>query len=81
MLGGKGVLSRFSCEAITQHFMLQEPNVSCSLFAICLIVSKDVIWPQKILNYMHGVKSAILAIFQKGLGWPCPVSAALKNAS
>ena len=29
---------------------------------------------------MHGLKSAILAIFQKGLGWPCPVSAALKNA-
>ena len=24
---------------------------------------------------MHGLKSAILAIFQKGLGWPCPVSA------
>jgi hypothetical protein len=34
------------------------------------------------LNFdMHGLKSAILAIFQKGLGWPCPVSAALKNAS
>ena len=43
--------------------------------------SKEVIWPKKILNYMHGLKSAILAIFQKGLGWPCPVSAALKNAS
>ena len=29
----------------------------------------------KILNQcqMHGLKSAILAIFQKGLGWPCPV--------
>ena len=36
---------------------------------------------QKNLNYMHGLKSAILAIFQKGLGWPCPVSVALKNAS
>ena len=22
---------------------------------------------------MHGLKIAILAIFQKGLGWPCPV--------
>ena len=33
------------------------------------------------LNYMHGLKSAILVIFQKGLGWPCPVSAALRNAS
>ena len=30
---------------------------------------------------MHGLKSANLAIFQKGLGWPWPVSAALKNAS
>ena len=28
---------------------------------------------------MYGLKSVILAIFQKGLGWPCPVSAALKN--
>ena len=43
--------------------------------------SKEVIWPKKFLNYMHGLKSAILAIFLKGLGWPCPVSAALKNAS
>ena len=43
--------------------------------------SKEVIWTKKNLNYMHGLKSAILAIFQKGLGWPCPVSAALKNAS
>ena len=30
---------------------------------------------------MRRLKSAILAIFQKGLGWPFPVSAALKNAS
>ena len=30
---------------------------------------------------MHGLKSAILAIFQKGLGWLCLVSAALKNTS
>ena len=28
---------------------------------------------------MHGLKSAIMAIFQKGLGLPCPVSATLKN--
>ena len=61
--------------------MLREPDFSCSLFAICLIVSKDVIWPQKILNYMHGLKSAISAILQKGLEWPCPVSGAIKNAS
>jgi hypothetical protein len=40
--------------------------------------SKEVIWPKK-LNFMHGLKSDILAIFQKGLGWPCPVSAALKK--
>ena len=30
---------------------------------------------------MEGLKSAILAIFQKGPGWPWPVSAALKNPS
>ena len=28
---------------------------------------------------MQGLKSAILAIAQAGLGWPCPFSAALKN--
>ena len=27
------------------------------------------------------LKSAILAIFQKGPRWPCPVSAALKNSN
>ena len=32
-------------------------------------------------NYIQGLKSAILAIFQTGLGWPCTVSAALKNPS
>ena len=36
--------------------------------------SKEVIWPKNFLNYMHGLKSAILAIFQKELGWPCPVT-------
>ena len=41
--------------------------------------SKEVIWLKIFLNYMHGLKSAILAIFHKGLGWPSPVSAALKN--
>ena len=33
---------------------------------------------------MHGLKSAILAIFQKSadlLDWPCPVSEALQNGS
>ena len=30
---------------------------------------------------MQGLKSAILAIFQNGLGWLCHVSAALKNPS
>ena len=29
---------------------------------------------------MRGLKSTILEIFQKGQGWQCPVSAALKNA-
>jgi hypothetical protein len=36
--------------------------------------------PKKGLNCLHGFKSAILAFFQKGLGWPCSVSATLKNA-
>ena len=30
---------------------------------------------------MQWLKSAILAIVQQGLGWLCPVSAALKNPS
>ena len=30
---------------------------------------------------MPGLKSAFLAIFQRGPGWPCPVNAALKNPS
>ena len=42
---------------------------------------------QKILNgpkkfqipCMQELNSAILAIFQRGPGWPCPVSTALKN--
>ena len=41
--------------------------------------SKEDIWPKKNLNSMQGLKSAILAIFQRGPGWPCLVSAALKN--
>ena len=43
--------------------------------------SNEVIWPKKISHSMHGSKSAILAIFQRGPGWPCNVSAALKNPS
>ena len=34
---------------------------------------------QKKLNSMQGLKSTILAIFQRGPGWPCPVISALKN--
>jgi hypothetical protein len=34
--------------------------------------------PKKFSNYMQGSKSAILAIFQTGMGWPCTVSAALR---
>ena len=30
---------------------------------------------------MQGSKGAILAIFQKGPGWPCPDISALKNPS
>ena len=41
--------------------------------------SKEGIWPQKITNSIQWIKSAILAFFQKGPGWPCPVSAALKK--
>ena len=44
-------------------------------------ISKEVIWSKIFLNYMHGLKSAVLAIFQRGLGWPSPVSGAFKNAS
>jgi hypothetical protein len=39
-------------------------------------------WPKNNLNSMHGLKKAILAIFQKSanwLDWPCPVGAALQN--
>ena len=36
-------------------------------------------WPNFFSNSMQGLKSAILAMFRRGLGWPCPVSAALKN--
>jgi hypothetical protein len=43
--------------------------------------SNEVIKPQNFSNSMHGSKSAILAIFHKGAGWPCPDSAALKNPS
>ena len=38
--------------------------------------SKEDIWPKKNSNSMQGLKSAILAIFQRGPGWP---SAAFKN--
>ena len=43
-------------------------------------ISNKVIWPKRVFNCMHGLKSAILAIFQKWadwLDWPCPVSGAL----
>jgi hypothetical protein len=40
--------------------------------------SKEVICPK---NFFELHASAILAIFPKGLGWLCPVSAALKIAS
>ena len=43
--------------------------------------SYEVICLKKISNYMQGLKSVILAIFQTGLGWLCPVSLALKNPS
>ena len=56
------------------------------LFGIKLLNSIFIALQMKVfgLNYMHGLNSAILAIFQKsadGLNWPCPVSAALKKPS
>ena len=45
------------------------------------ITSKEVIQTQKTSNFMNRLKSAIFAIFQNGLEWLCPVSAALKNPS
>jgi hypothetical protein len=36
---------------------------------------------QNKFKFHAGLKSAILAIFQIGLGWLCPVSATLKNPS
>ena len=44
-------------------------------------VQKKLFDPKNFLNYINGLKSAILAIFQGGLGGPCLVSVALKNAS
>ena len=43
--------------------------------------SNEVICPQKVSNFIHRYKSAILAILKNGLGWPCPVRLALKNPS
>ena len=46
--------------------------------------SNKVIWPKFFSNFMHRLKSAIFAIFQKStdwLDWPCPVSAALHFCS
>ena len=45
-------------------------------------LQKKVIWPKKILNFMHGLKSAILAIlpeFRRLAGLACPVRAALPS--
>ena len=41
--------------------------------------SKEDSWPKKISNFMQGLKCANLAIFQRGPGWLCSVSVALKN--
>ena len=38
-------------------------------------------WLKIFSNFMQGLRRAILAIFQTGPGWPCTVSAALKNPS
>ena len=47
-----------------------------------LRTSNEVIWPKKFLKSMHGLKSAILSIFQISadwLYWPCPVNTVLQN--
>ena len=54
------------------------------LFGIKLLNSTFIALQMKVfgLNYMHGLNSAILAIFQKsadGLNWPCSVSSALNR--
>ena len=43
--------------------------------------SNEGIWPQKISNFMQGLKSAILAIFLREPGRFCPVGVAVKNPS
>ena len=49
---------------------------------IDIILDKVKLWYFHITSkYMLGLKSAILAIFQTGPGWPCTVSVALKNPS
>ena len=43
-------------------------------------MANEVIWLKKISNFMHGLKSAISASFQKladWLDWPCPVKGQL----
>ena len=36
--------------------------------------SNESIWPKTISDFMKG----LMVIFQNGLGWPCPVSPAVK---
>ena len=59
-----------------------EEALGRSIIHILDSMSNKVIWPPKISNFMHELKSAILDIFQKladWLDWPCPVGAALKK--
>ena len=52
-----------------------------SLNGTFTVHQKKTFGQKKNLNSMQGLKSAILAIFQRGPGWPCLVSAAVKNPS
>ena len=46
--------------------------ISFFIFRLCEVLSGGIL-----IHLMHELKSAILAIFQTGPGWPCPISAAL----
>jgi hypothetical protein len=50
-----------------------------SLNGTFLALQINAFGPKKNQDFMQGLKSAILAICQNGLGWLCPVGAAIKN--
>ena len=46
--------------------MVQEALYEKKSNGLLFTTSNEYIWPKKLLIFMHGLKSAILAIFQKG---------------